>query len=186
MNTLPNARQERFAQGVAQGLSQLDAYTQAGYSGGRTCAARMATNASVKLRIDTLKAKGAEKAELTIERVLREYMAVAFADIGEAIQWDGQQVILKDSNTVSPDVRRAIASVSEQPAGGVKLQFHSKLPALDALAKHLGIFTDAAHVQVQVNTGEQKGPPRAKDMGELMQMIADEDIRRKLLSDGGD
>lgn len=71
---LKNARHEAFARGVAEGKSQTDAYTDAGYKGGPTAhanASRLIGNATVRARVDYLKAQAANKALVTAEDVIR-------------------------------------------------------------------------------------------------------------------
>lgn len=62
---LKNARHEKFAQELAKGKSQEDAYRSAGYSGDRTAACRLATNVNVTARLGQLKERAAEKAVVT-------------------------------------------------------------------------------------------------------------------------
>jgi phage terminase small subunit len=62
---LKNARQEKFAQELAKGKSQLDAYVAAGYKPDRGAASRLLANVNVSVRIDELKARAAEKAAIT-------------------------------------------------------------------------------------------------------------------------
>lgn len=62
---LKNARQEKFAQELAKGKSQVDAYVAAGYKPDRGAATRLSANVSVRARCDELKARAAEKAVVT-------------------------------------------------------------------------------------------------------------------------
>lgn len=63
MPALKNARHERFAQGLAKGLSTSEAYVAAGYKENRSCASRLATNANIQRRVEELSERIAEKAE---------------------------------------------------------------------------------------------------------------------------
>ncbi|MEY9531168.1 phage terminase small subunit [Sinorhizobium fredii] len=47
MPILKNARHERFAQALAEGMTATDAYTEAGYKGGGTAASRLSTNVNI-------------------------------------------------------------------------------------------------------------------------------------------
>jgi hypothetical protein len=91
MATLANAKHELFAQGVAGGKTQEEAYKAAGYTGDRTAACRLATNVNVQARISELQGRGAERAATTVERLLDEGWALigaakADADYGAASQ----------------------------------------------------------------------------------------------------
>ena len=72
---LKNARHERFAQELAKGKSQVEAYEAAGYAPDRGAATRLSANVSVQARVEHLKAGAAKRAEITAaslaERLLR-------------------------------------------------------------------------------------------------------------------
>ena len=63
---LQNARHERFAQELAKGASQVEAYRAAGYAAHESSASRLLTNAKISARVDELKAAAAERAIVTI------------------------------------------------------------------------------------------------------------------------
>lgn len=65
MSALANARHEKFAQELAKGKSQVDAYEAAGYKPDRGAATRLSANVSVIARLDELQDKAAEKAVVT-------------------------------------------------------------------------------------------------------------------------
>lgn len=67
MPVLTNAKWERFAQELAKGKSQTEAYSAAGYKGDRTNASRLATNGNIIARVAELQERGAKRAEITIE-----------------------------------------------------------------------------------------------------------------------
>lgn len=68
---LKNARQERFAQELARGKSQLEAYTIAGYKPNEGHAARLAGNGKVADRVAEILAAAAELAKIDAAWVLR-------------------------------------------------------------------------------------------------------------------
>jgi phage terminase small subunit len=67
---LKNPRHEKFARGVANGLTISEAYRQAGFSanGAGPSGDRLLKNASVSARVDELRAKNAEKSKITSEK----------------------------------------------------------------------------------------------------------------------
>lgn len=67
---LKNARHERYAQELAKGQSQLDAYAAAGYKPDRGAATRL--SAKISARVDALKARAAEKVEVTVADIARQ------------------------------------------------------------------------------------------------------------------
>lgn len=74
---LKNARQERFAQELAKGCSQVEAYELAGYKPDRGAATRLSANVSVAGRVRELKERAAEKAVVTVENLTERLLAIA-------------------------------------------------------------------------------------------------------------
>ena len=77
---LKNARHEVFAQHLANGKAQAEAYTAAGYANTRAArfnASRLISRDNVSARANYLKTKAAEKALVTAEGVLRGLRAEA-------------------------------------------------------------------------------------------------------------
>jgi phage terminase small subunit len=72
MAVLTNPRHERFAQELAKGKSQAEAYEAAGYSQNRGNATRLKANESVVKRVAELQARTAERAIVTAESLLKE------------------------------------------------------------------------------------------------------------------
>ena len=164
MSVLPNARHERFAQALASGMTIDDAYVDAGYSANRGNAARLNANEGVQARVREILDRGAQRAEITVERVLRELAKIGFSDIRKAIKWNGtliseednadggdvlvvkelrnNHVLLIDSEELDDDTAAAIAEVSQNATGGVKIKMHDKKGALVDIGRHLGMFTD--------------------------------------------
>ena len=71
MPALKNARHEAFAQGLAKGMTAEDAYESAGFKPNRGNAARLKAKDSILRRVAELVGKSAQKAEVSVERVLR-------------------------------------------------------------------------------------------------------------------
>lgn len=77
---LANARHERFAQCLAQGMTADAAYREAGYKPNRGNATRLKSNERIQARVAHLKRQAAREAVITqadvLQRLLRE------ADVG--------------------------------------------------------------------------------------------------------
>lgn len=67
MPVLSNSKHERFAQELAKGATQTDAYTKAGYKPSEQHASRLARNGKVRDRVAELQERGAKRCEITIE-----------------------------------------------------------------------------------------------------------------------
>ena len=77
--------------------------------------------------------------------VIEEYAKLAFADMGDYVSWGPDSVTLKESAELPADAAAAVVGVSETTTAQgstVRFRLHSKLAALDSLAKHLGIFRE--------------------------------------------
>lgn len=72
MPTLKNAKYEAFAQGLAKGRSQEDAYAEAGFKPHRQNASRLMTNDDIQRRVAELQGKAAQKVSITVESLATE------------------------------------------------------------------------------------------------------------------
>lgn len=162
---LANTRQERFAQEMAKGSAATRAYVAAGYNPSESAPARLCDNVRVKARIVELQQRAADRAEVSIEKVLRELAKIGFSDIRKAVAWSAQahglidnpetgepqlairnQVELVDSGEIDEDTAAAISEVSQNATGGIRVKFHDKRAALVDIGRHLGMFTDNVRV----------------------------------------
>jgi hypothetical protein len=69
---LKNIKRELFAQGLAKGLNVDKAYTEAGFKPGRANASRLKQHPEVQARLAELLTAGAERAEVTVQRVVMQ------------------------------------------------------------------------------------------------------------------
>src|SRR5262245_420818 len=159
--TLANLRHERFAQALARGKTATEAYVLAGYKANDGNASRMKGNERISARVHEIVGRAAERAEVDVERILRELAAIAFSRIGKPVTWgpsvqvreeeeDGQRVkvivsaVLRvPSDKLDENTAAAIASVSAGPAGAVRISMHNKLAALVALVSTSECSTSA-------------------------------------------
>lgn len=72
MPALKNSKHERFAQALARGLSQVDAYEAAGYRRNRGAASRLAEDVSICKRLAELQSRVAARVEITAADLLQE------------------------------------------------------------------------------------------------------------------
>ena len=82
----------------------------------------------------------AERLGVTIEKVLKEYANIAFADWRHIVDWDEKGLHLKKG--IPKKDMAAIAEMSNAGGDGtVRVKLYDKKAALDAIARHLGMFT---------------------------------------------
>jgi phage terminase small subunit len=75
--------------------------------------------------------------------VIAELARLAFSDIRDFADWDGDGVRVKDSHVMGPKQSACIAEIVESPAKEgrrLRVKLHGKTRALEALGRHLGLF----------------------------------------------
>lgn len=77
MPALSNARHERFAQALSKGMSQADAYVEAGYKASRSAAARLAADVNICERVAEIAERVAIRTEITAADITDRLLAIA-------------------------------------------------------------------------------------------------------------
>jgi phage terminase small subunit len=140
-------------------------------------AARLLGNVRVQARIAEIMRAGAERAEVTVEQVVRELKLLGFSDIRKVVSWrnelvtrtekgeDGEhpmpRVTIVDADKISDEAAAAIAEVSQNANGSLRIKMHDKHAALVSIGKHLGMFTDI--VQMKAVYGVSDKPMSAEE-----------------------
>jgi Terminase small subunit len=83
---------------------------------------------------------------ITVERVLQEYARIAFADLRRVADWGPDGLILKTPAALSDADAAAIAEITTTGSGSrqYRVKLYDKKSALDAIARHLGMFVPSA------------------------------------------
>ena len=144
---LKSAKHEAFAQGLAKGLSASEAYIAAGYNESRSAACRLSTNVNVQSRVAELVNKSAEKAGVTVERVLSELARVGFSDLRKAFDRNGRLLRPEEWDDDTAAAISSIEVVTRNIGDGEvehvhKIKVWDKNSALEKIAKHLGMFIE--------------------------------------------
>ena len=124
--------------------------------------------------IEKERAALSERARIDAERVLRELGLIAFADIRDIAEWSKDAVAFKPSAALSPEASAAIAELRAKPSGkGIKttLRLHSKVDALAALARLLGL------------AGARRAPLSGKAMEPAAPKHSAEELLRLVMGD---
>ena len=139
-------QQEKFAQAIASGKSQADAYRAAYKVRPSTKAESIhekasATAAMVKVqsRVRALQAQGAEIAGLDAAKIAAEIARVAHSDIAGIMHPDGR---VKLPHELDPATRAAVASFKIDEYGRIEYKFWDKNTALTNGAKIVGLFKE--------------------------------------------
>jgi phage terminase small subunit len=108
--------------------------------------------------------EGSPNHDVTIDRIVGEYVKIAFADAGDYFDWGPNGVTVKDKSELTPEQRSAVAEVSQtvtEKGGTIRVKLHDKLNALEKLGKHLGMFIDKHEV-----AGKDGGPIETREMSD--------------------
>ena len=140
-------RRRRFVEEYLVNHNGAKAARRAGYSErtARTIASEILTFPDVALAIREAQVEQSKRTKVTADRVLEGLAQIAFASIGDAVEWGPDGVTLMASSELSADVMAAIFEVSETPhedGRTIRVKMHDKLKALITLGRHLGMFVD--------------------------------------------
>lgn len=129
------------------------------YSAAANAAWKLLRKSHIRAEIDAADAALRRRCRVSADRVVREIAAVAFADIGDHLDYaaDGLPQ-MKPGRAVSATARKSLKKIKikkrrirskDNDADGIieeveeaEIELHDKLAALDKLAKHLGLFKD--------------------------------------------
>lgn len=86
MPVLSNPKHERFAQELAKGKSQIDAYETAGYRPNPSAASRLSDDVKICERVSEIQERGAIRSEVTIASLTADLLELKDAgkSLGEA------------------------------------------------------------------------------------------------------
>jgi phage terminase small subunit len=145
MSALKNKRWELYCQGIIEGKTSDKAYQDAGYKPNRGNATRLKAKESVVARIAELQAVILDKHAITVERILKEYERLAFADIRKIFTDDGKMLL---PHEMPDDIAAAVAGIEYTAVtdsdGKVigqtgKIRMANKHPALKDLSQMFGL-----------------------------------------------
>lgn len=143
-----------FVREYLKDLNATQAAIRAGYSEATATAqgSRLLSFVDVQAAIGAAQSKAAERADVTVDRIVAEYARLAFSKITDFISFGPSGIQLKASEHMSPDAIAAILEVREskgESGTSVSFKLHSKGDALNALGRHLGMFNDKLEVKIR-------------------------------------
>lgn len=139
------AKQARFVEEYLVDLNASAAARRAGYSQktAEWIGPQLLTKSHVQEYLQSAQRERSARTGITADRVIAEIAKVAFADPRKVMSWGPGGVELKDSESLTDADAAIISEVSEsisQSGTSVKVKLHSKLDALEKLAKHVGVY----------------------------------------------
>jgi phage terminase small subunit len=149
-------RRQRFVEEYALDLCATQAAIRAGYSEKTAdrIGSRLLRNVGVATFIENATQKRSERTNITSDLVLRELALIAFADIGDVLDADGNPLPIK---AMPVHIRRSIAAIEVVQISGTKkgtvtrVRLNDKLRALELLGRHLGLFCVKVEVSGNVS-----------------------------------
>lgn len=108
------------------------------YATGRTNGSRLLTNANIRLEIERLKKDIADGIMIDARAVLQKYIDVAFADIGDYVEFGTYAFTMKDLS----EVDTSIITEASNTEDGIKFKLADKMKALDFLAKYTDLLNE--------------------------------------------
>ena len=163
-------KQKRFCEEYIKDCNATQSYIRAGYQVServaQAAAGRMLSIGKIQAYIQELQKARSSRTEIDADRVLLEFARIAFSDIKNVLSFNEGSVTIKDSKDLSSDVTAALDSIEctivETEAGSrtaIKVRMHSKLTALSAIAKLIGMDKEAA-VKAVIAMGYDVVDPR--------------------------
>jgi phage terminase small subunit len=117
---------------------------------------------------------GAERAEVTVEQVVRELKLIGFSDMRKVVSWrnelvtrtekgkDGESVMvlmprvtIVDADKMSDEAADVVAEVSRTANRALRVKLHDKHAALVSIGRYLGMFDDKVKVDAVYGISEE-------------------------------
>lgn len=153
-----NHRQLLFCSEFIKDGNATAAAMRAGYSPKTSfsIAAELFQDPRIMTEIRRLQAELQADCRIDAERIMRELAKIAFCDLNKIVEWRGNRVTIRDSDTIDPDSKAAISMISESRQGGnssLTVKMHDKLKALELMGRHVGMFNDKLKLEGELKVG---------------------------------
>jgi phage terminase small subunit len=148
-------KQAQFVEEYLIDLNGTQAAIRAGYSAktANRAASELLSKPDIQEALQVKQRERSARTGVTADRVILELARIAFADPRNIMSWGPDGVVLKESSELSADHAAIVAEVSETRTvggGSIKAKLWSKSDALEKLARHLGLYSDKAEVDVNL------------------------------------
>ena len=152
-------RHQRFVEEYLVDLNAAEAALRAGYAGrnAKNYGKWLLHRPKIAAAIAEALAAREEKARITSDRILQEYGRMAFADIRNFADWGPGGITLREKSALSDADAAAIADLQPHGANGKggRIKLYDKMAALDALARHLGLFRPSSRRSDRSAAGDE-------------------------------
>lgn len=148
-----NDKQMAFCQEYIIDFNATQAGIRAGYSektAGAT-AHNLLKKAEIQAKIRELIDARSERTEVTADRVIQEFAKIAFSNIKDVMEWERTPKGYTKINVKQMgDVDGSLIAEMKNTENGIAVKLHDKMRALEALAKHTGVYDDRPQTTVNV------------------------------------
>lgn len=173
-----SAKQRRFINEYVTDYDGCLAACRAGYAkkSASSSAGRLLAMPEIVEGIRARQQERAERTQVTQDTVIRELAAVGFASLKDVCTWDDGHLVLINSQDLSDAQAASIAEITETVTtrgGTVRVKQHSKLKALEMLAKHVGLY-DPPEMESEEKSLEELSPVLKKRLETIYGIISDE------------
>lgn len=133
---------------MTNGFNQTKAAITAGYAerSARAKANLLMKQPYVIARLKEIREAARKKFDVTHEKILKELASIGFSDIGNFLEQNNDVAGIKSlKKDLRKQVKKVKKTVTEFEGGSkttVEIELHSKLVALDAIAKHVGFYNE--------------------------------------------
>ena len=142
-------------------FNATQAYIRAGYGNksARQLAARLLSKdyiqAAIKIEVDKILSNNRTLAL----KVVRECEKIAFGKISDVMDFDDDGVTLKSSKEIDTSTIESVGFDESYTQSGVnrkkRIKLYSKEKALEILAKYTTLYSDAPHIDLNINTEDE-------------------------------
>jgi phage terminase small subunit len=174
-------RQRRFVSEYLIDLNATQAAIRAGYSkrrAGSTSWDLLHKRQGVAEAIREAMLAREKRTLITADRVLQQFARIAFADIRELGETGKQGLEVKPLATLSDDLAAAVVELSTNDKG-MRLRLQNRIEALNALARHLGLFDQNQSRSKPASQHDEYRLPAREILRHKLAQLAGEDVPEK-------
>ena len=113
----------------------------------------------------------AERCGITKRMIVDELRKVGFSDMRKFAAWDAAGVYLISSTALGDDSAACVSEVSQRDTRygtSIRFKLHSKVEALEKLARHLGMFVERSEVSGSIDITNYTPEQRQARIEELL------------------
>jgi phage terminase small subunit len=112
---------------------------------------------------------------VTADRVVQQFARIAFADVRQLAETGKDGLELKSLAALSDDLAAAVVELSASKKG-VRLRLQNRIEALNALARHLGLFDKNQNRGERASQHDENRLPAREILRRKLAQLAGEEV----------